>query len=257
MRKVMRHKKVSFAFVLISLVSPPTPLANTRTLEFPFGLSADIKSEFSSKFAALSAGRIIIEANWNSRGGAALPVSLNLILIRPDGSEAARKTGSSLLQIEYRATEQEIANFIGSRNSRWTVRLLNNADEKRHEVTGKLRITVPARAHLLEDTQFTLLGSGNAQEIPFVVPAPGRISVEAAWQADSLSATASAPLTLSLIHSGQSRTYARRLGSSPLRIEHQVTELELDRGSRWIVRVQNDSQIKLKGRLKVIYTPGL
>jgi len=245
--------------MMIGLASSSASLANTRTLEFRFGLSADLKSEFSSKFVALSPGRIVIQASWNSTGISAPQVSLNLILIRPDGSEAARRNGSSLLQLEYRATEQEIEGFTRNRNTRWTVRLVNSVDEKRQEVTGKLRITVPAVSRSLEDTQFTLVGSGNAQEIPFVVPAPGRIVIEATWQADSLSASATAqtPLTVSLIHPGQARTYARRQGGSPVRVEHQATEQELDRGSRWIVRVQNDSQIKVKGRLKVLYTPGL
>lgn len=250
----MRHRRTLFALLMIGLVSSSTSLANTRTLEVPFGLSADRASEFSSKFAAFSPGRIVAEASWNSTGRS----SLSLILIRPDGSEAARRSGSSPVQIEYRATEPEIETFIRSRNTRWTVRLINNADDKRQEVRGKLRITVPAVARLLEDTQFTLVGSGNAQEIPFIPPALGRVVIEATWQVEaSGGAPDRAPLTVSLIHPGQSRTYARRQGPSPIRVEHQVTEQELDRGSRWIVRMQNDSQIKVKGRLKVLYTPGL
>ncbi|MCA1600740.1 MAG: hypothetical protein LC776_03500 [Acidobacteria bacterium] len=37
----------------------------------------------------------------------------------------------------------------------------------------------------------------------------------------------------------------RRQGTSPIKVEQQVTEQALDRGGRWVVRVQNDSQTKV------------
>jgi len=116
----------------------------------------------------------------------------------------------------------------------------------------------PAARRALEDTQFTLLGSGNAQEIPFNVPAPGRIEVETSWEPDALSKpSAQVLLVVSLIHPGDSRTYARRQGTSPIKVEHQITEQVLDRGGRWVVRVQNDSQTKVSGRVRIVYTPSL
>jgi hypothetical protein len=63
-----------------------------------------------------------------------------------------------------------------------------------------------------------------------------------------------------MIHPGQNKIYARRQGQSPLKAEHQVTEQELDKGLRWVVRVQNDSgdpQAKARGRVKVIFMPSL
>ena len=243
--------------VFLALNFPASILASTRTIETRFALSADLRSEFSTRFPILSAGRIGLEITWATGGAGS--VSLTVILIRPDRSEAARKSGASPLRLEYRTTESEIDGFISRDRAEWTVKIINNADANRREVLGKLRATVPVSSRNLMDTQFTLLGSGNAQEIPFVVPAPGRIVIEADWSEDLLSPDdrQRALITLSLIHPGQARTHARRQGISPLRIEHQVTERELDRGGRWIARVQNDNQTKIKGRVRVTYTPSL
>ncbi len=232
--------------------------ANTRTFEFPFALSADRNSEFSTRFAALSPGRISVEANWKSSGPGAPAISLTLILIRPDGTEASRKSGSSVLRADYQASEPELESFIKARNFKWTAKLINGPN-KNQEVTGRIRITVSTTPTTLEDTQFTLVGLGNAQEIAFIPPAPGRILAEVSWRADLIAdgSSPSSSVTVSLIHPSQSRTHARRLGMSPIRVEHQVTEQELDQGSRWLIRLQNDGQVKVRGRLRVSYTPGL
>ncbi len=233
--------------------------ANTRTIESRFALSADIRSEFSTRFNALSPGRILMEGTWTAAGPGSVSVALKLMLIRPDGTEAARKQGPAPLRLEYRVSEQEIDSFIARGRTFWTIKVINSADANRREVGGKLRVTVPTLSRKVLDTQFTLLGSSNAQEIPFLVPAPGKIVVGAEWAGDPLSASEQqgVSITVSLIHPGQARTYARRQGTSPLRIEHQVTDRELDKGTRWIVRVQNDNQVKIKGRVKVTYTPSL
>ncbi len=187
-----------------------------------------------------------------------MPVSLTLILIQPDGTIATSKNGTSILRFEHRASEQDLEKWAGSKEPKWTVKILNDADANRSEVSGTLRITVPTVARALEDTQFTLLGSGNAQEIPFQVPAPGRIEVDTSWEPDVISGTsAQVALVVSLIHPGESKTYARRQGTSPIKVEHQVTEQALDQGGRWIVRVQNDSQTKVSGRIRIVYTPSL
>src|SRR5262249_13501736 len=112
---------------------------------------------------------------------------------------------------------------------------------------------------VLEDAQFTLLGAGNAQEIPARIPAPGRVVIEAEWRPDPLipDAAAQPQLTLSLIHPGLDKTYARRIGKSGLRIEQQITEQELERGRRVTVRLQNDGAAKVKGRVKVSFFPSL
>jgi hypothetical protein len=226
--------------------------ANTRTLEMRFALSADARSEFSRQFPVLSSGRIVIEANWSSG-----PTdSLTLVLIQPDGRVATSKTGRSILRIEHRASEELLERLDDDKGHKWTAKILN--DVSGSEVTGTLRITVPTTTRTLEDTQFSLLGSGNAQEIPFNVPAPGRVQVEVSWSTDALS-SASPPVVLivSFIHPGEARTYARRQGPSPISVEHQVTEQALDRGERWIVRVQNDTQTKVNGRIKISYTPSV
>jgi hypothetical protein len=232
--------------------------ANTRTLEMRFALSADSKSEFSRQFPVLSAGRIVIEANWSSTLTGKPPGSLTLVLIQPDGAIATSKKGTSILRIEHRATEEEVTKSLSGREQKWTAKILNDSSENVSEVSGTLRITVPANSRALEDTQFTLLGSGNAQEIPFNVPAPGRVQVDVSWTTDTL-AGSSPPVVLivSFIHPGESRTYARRQGPSPISVEHQVTEQALDRGGRWVVRVQNDTQTKVNGRIKITYTPSL
>jgi hypothetical protein len=254
------HKIVKIiSIALIGVFCMFTPVrAGTRTLEMRFALSSDARSEFNKQFPVLSAGRILVEANWNSTTAGRVPVSLTLILIQPDGTIATSKSGTSILRLEHRASEQDLEKLAGNKEPKWTLKVLNDADANRSEVSGTLRMTVPAASRALEDTQFTLLGSGNAQEIPFNVPAPGRIEVDTSWEPDALSGpSAQVSLVVSLIHPGESRTYARRQGGSPIKVEHQVTEQALDRGGRWVVRVQNDTQTKVSGRVKVFYTPSL
>lgn len=242
---------------ILSLILGVPGWSNTRTLEARFALSADRNSEFQTRFPVLSPGRLRIEANWKSpTGGRA--VALTLMLIHPDGVTVFMKVGKSTLTLEHPVLASELEKPSPNSDVRWTVKILNDGDTSRSEVAGTLRITVPVASRTLEDTQFTLLGSGNAQEIPFYVPAPGRIDIDVTWQLDVLeSSQDQTELTTSLIHPGESRTYVRRRSVSPMRLEQQVTEPVLDRGSRWIVRVQNDTQTKVRGQLKITFTPSL
>lgn len=229
--------------------------ANTRTIETRFALSSDARSEFGASFQIFSAGRIVVEGLWNVERGGAYP--LHIALVRPDGSEAARREGHSPLRLEYAIVETEADKFNSESPAKWNVKVINSAATTRHEVFGKLRLTIPTAARTLEDTQFTLLSSGNAQEIPLRVPAPGRVTVEAEWQNDSPTANEATPLTLSLEHPGTNRIYARRTAKSPLRIEQQITPSDIERGKRVVVRLQNDNTAKVKGRVKVTFAPAL
>ena len=216
-----------------------------------FALSSDARSEFSTQFPILSAGRIVIEANWTSISPKNV---LTMTLIRPDGSVTITTSGRSALRCEYRATQPEIDESGLGKVGKWTLKLLNNAATTRTDITGTLRITIPVELRVLEDTQFTLLGSGNAEEFAFNVPGPGRLEVDASWQDANQSAVL---LTVSLLHPGEAKTYARRQGASPVNVDQQISEEALDRGSRWVVRLQNDTQSKITGRVKVSYTPSL
>ena len=180
-----RGRKALLLVSWLSLLSL-TIGANTRTLESPFALSADKRSEFSVTFQVFSAGRIVIEATWNAQQNGAHP--LHIALIRPDGSEAAQREGHSPMRLEYAIAETEADKFNSESPAKWNAKIINSAAAERSEVSGKLRLTIPTAARTLEDAQFTLLGSGNAQEIPVRVPAPGRVTVEAEWQNDSLTA---------------------------------------------------------------------
>src|SRR5215510_10426142 len=232
-----------------------TTVANTRTLESPFALSADRRSEFSLNFQVFSGGRIVIEGDWKTPQGGAYP--LHIALVRPDGSEAARRDGDSPLRLEYAIGETEADKFNSEAPAKWNAKIINSAATERHEVSGKLRLTIPTAARTLEDTQFTLLGSGNAQEIPVRVITPGRVTIEVEWRNDSPSANEAAPLTLSLEHPGTNRIYARRTAKSPLRIEQQITAADIERGKRVVVRLQNDNTARVRGRVKVTFAPGL
>jgi hypothetical protein len=229
--------------------------ANTRAIETPFALSSDARSEFSASFQVFSGGRILIEGVWNAQHGGAYP--LHIALVRPDGSEAARREGRSPLRLEYAIADAEADRFNSDSPAKWNVKVTNGAALERREVSGKLRLTIPVAARALEDTQFTLLGDGNAQEIPIRVIAPGRITVEAEWRNDSTAANDAAPLTLSLEHPGMDRIFARRTAKSPLRIEQQITSADIERGKRIVVRVQNDGAARVKGRVKVTFAPAL
>lgn len=249
MFNVSRNALVVF---LLPLFFSLAEAANARTLEFPFALSSDARSEFSASFQVFSAGHIVIESAWNT---GAYP--LHITLIRPDGSEAARREGHSPLRLEYAIIEAEADKFNSDSPAKWNVKVINSAATTRYEVLGKLRLTVPTAPRTLEDTQYTLLGHGNAQEIPIRVIAPGRVIVEAEWQNDSPAATETAPLTLSLEHPGIDRIYARRTAKSPLRIDQQITAADIERGKRIVVRLQNDNVARVKGRVKVTFAPAL
>ena len=226
--------------------------AEARALEFPFALSSDARSEFSASFQVFSAGSIVIKGVWNA---GAYP--LHIALVRPDGSEAARREGRSALRLEYAITEAEADKFNSDSPARWNVKITNSAAPERREVSGKLRLTIPTTPRTLEDTQYTLLGHGNAQEIPIRIIAPGRVTVEAEWQNESPSANEAALLTLSLEHPGTDRIYARRTAKSPLRIEQQITAADIERGKRIVVRLQNDNTARVRGRVKVTFAPAL
>lgn len=238
--------------LLLPLFFSLAEAADSRTLEFPFALSSDARSEFSAGFQVFSAGRIVIEGSWNA---SAYP--LHIALVRPDGSEAARHEGHSPLRLEYAIAEAEADKFNSDSPAKWNVKITNSAAPERREVSGKLRLTIPTTPRTLEDTQYTLLGHGNAQEIPIRIIAPGRVTVEAEWQNDSPAANEAAPLTLSLEHPGTDRIYARRTAKSPLRIEQQITADDIERGKRVVVRLQNDNTARVKGRVKVTFAPAL
>jgi hypothetical protein len=227
--------------------------ANTRTIESPFALSSDARSEFSANFQVFSAGRIIVEGSWKVEQDSGYP--LHIAIIRPDGSEAARRESHSPLRLEYPITDAEADKFNSESPAKWSAKVINGAATTRHEVSGKLRLTIPTASRAIEDTQFTLLGSGNAQEIPIRVIAPGRVTIEVEWRNDSPEAPESASLTLSLEHPGTNRIYARRTAKSPLRIEQHITAADIERGKRIVVRLQNDSTAKTSGRVKVTFAP--
>ncbi|HMB27513.1 MAG TPA: hypothetical protein VKS99_05375 [Blastocatellia bacterium] len=242
----------ALAVFLLSFFFSLAEAADSRTIEFPFALSADARSEFSASFQVFSAGRIVIEGVWNV---GAYP--LHIALVRPDGSEAARREGHSALRLEYAIAEAEADKFNSDSPARWNVKITNSAAPERSEVSGKLRLTIPTTPRTLEDTQYTLLGHGNAQEIPIRIIAPGRVTVEAEWQNDSPAENEAALLTLSLEHPGTDRIYARRTAKSPLRIEQQITAADIERGKRVVVRLQNDNTARVRGRVKVTFTPAL
>jgi hypothetical protein len=154
--------------------------------------------------------------------------------------------------------EQDIGRSGDRNRSTWTVKIVNGSAENRREVAGVLRAAIPISAGVLADTDFVLLGSGNAREIAFLISGPGRLVVESHWQTDPISAAASpaSPLTVVLLHPDEGKTYVRKQSRRSIRIEQQITETMLDRGVRWVVRVQNDSAERVRGRLRVLFTPG-
>ncbi|MCI0423078.1 MAG: hypothetical protein L0312_28285, partial [Acidobacteria bacterium] len=229
--RLFRQLHCAFRVIALLLLGLCAGLrANTRILEVPLALSGDARSEFTTQVRLMSPGRLAVQIllSPDVRGHAPLSASI----ARPDRSEAVRKDAVGSFRLEYQATELEIDQFVSTGNLSWTLRVMQGANPS-GEVHGRLRITVPAAPRQLVDTQFTLLGSGNAQEIPFVVPAPGKIQVTTSWETDSSATgvTQSVPLTLSLIHPGLAQTYARRQSRSPQRIEHQVNEQQLNVGS--------------------------
>src|SRR5215813_3909988 len=96
--------------------------SDSRTLEFPFALSSDARSEFSASFQAFSAGRIVIEGFWNAG-----EYPLHIALVRPDGSEAAQGEGRSPLRLEYAITEAEADKFNFDSPARWSVKVINSS----------------------------------------------------------------------------------------------------------------------------------
>src|SRR3981189_490464 len=111
MRQLQTLTRIALATSIVSLSLSTAAHPSTRTLETRFALSADVRSEFSTSFPLLSAGRIIVEANWNSPAISRSATSLTLILIRPDGTTAASKSGTSVLRLDHGAGDQDIEKF--------------------------------------------------------------------------------------------------------------------------------------------------
>jgi hypothetical protein len=250
--------------VMLSLLGPaPLTKAESRQVEFRFGLSNDPGSEFSAKSKVFSPGELMIEARWQRAGASGTAetgsTALDLVLLRPDGTIAKRETGESGLRLVYRVTEDEADRAMMTGRAEWTAKLINSASDHRAEVRGTLRMIVPVVQRTLADVQFTLLGLRNAQEMPFSVGATGRLVIEAKWETDPIDGKPGEvlPLMLSLTHVGQAKIYARRQGRSPLRIEHQITELDIDKGKNWITRIENGGLVKVKGILKITFTPSI
>src|SRR5215470_20079191 len=130
---------------LLSFFFSLAEASGSRTLEFPFALSSDARSEFGASFQVFSAGRIVIEGVWNA---GAYP--LHIALVRPDGSEAARREGHSALRLEYAIAEAEADKFNSDSPARWSVKIINSAATNRQEVSGKLRLTIPTAERALE-----------------------------------------------------------------------------------------------------------
>ena len=253
-----KHRTGAIRILLLAGMLGPGLLrwaaAQNRTLEFPLELSADPKSELQRRFEVLSPGRLVIEIS----SGAPFPQgrTLSLLLTRPDGSQALQSNVAVPSRSEYPVGDQEIDRFLKSGKNTWGLRIANRGESGGAELRGLLRLTVPANPRTLLDTQFKLLGYDNAQEIPFTVPARGRIQVEVTWQTDASESDPSpVPLAVSLIHTGTSTVHARRHNRSPQKIEHQVTDGETDAGTRWAVRIQNDSRSKVSGKVRVSFTP--
>jgi hypothetical protein len=260
-RKVMNkrvRKTVIKAFLLLSMIvlSAANSPASLRILEFEFRLSPQINSEFSTKFAVFSAGKITLEASCP--GASTQPSRLRLVLIRPDKTEI-KSEGSGELKVEHSLTIQELDGFVSRRATQWAAKIiyLENTNEKAPPVIGTLKITVPAESRTLEDSQFTLQGFRNAQSIPFKVQGPGRLVVDVSWQAVSGDSKELPPLTLSLIHESQNRIYANKTGTRHLRLEHQVSEQDLDRGNNWSVKILNNAMVSVRGKVTITYTPSL
>lgn len=251
---------VLMAWLVLITLLPSAGNAAPRTIEFPFKLSADLRSEFSVGSRVGSPGVMMIEASWAPIGiQSAIGSSasaLSLVVLRPDGVEVVRRRGVSPLRLDHRVSEEEIDRLAALRKLEWTIKLINDVDSVRTEVGGKLRITIPNTVRSLVDQQFTLLDAKNAQEMGFAVTMAGRLVIEVFWQKDQPSVPADqTSLALLLIHPAQNRTYARRQGQSPLRVEQQVTEREIDKGIRWVARIENLGQARVKGLIKVSFFP--
>jgi hypothetical protein len=245
------------AFVALLIV--PEVGAETRNDEFRFQLSNDFGSEFSAQLKVIAPGPLRIEAEWKPLNAvsSSTPVPhtrLTLILLRADGTEAARTSGTSPLRLEMRVFDQDIGRSSDRARPAWTVKILNTALEHRREVTGVLRTVIPSFAGILAESEFVLLGSGNAKEIDFLVSGSGRLVLETDWQTNT-DGTEASSLSLSLLHFGEDRIYARRRGRSPLRIEQPIADPVLANGARFIVRIQNESPVRVRGRVKVTFVP--
>ena len=66
-------RKALLLVTWLNLLNPAMG-ANKRTLETPFALSPDARSEFSAGFQVFSAGSIVIECVWNVQQGGAYRV---------------------------------------------------------------------------------------------------------------------------------------------------------------------------------------
>src|SRR5215510_3707188 len=91
------------AAVVVMLGFVPVSSAGTRTLETPFALSSDLRSEFTMRFPLQGDGRVLIEAEWKPLTTNGASVALTMMVIRPDGVITEKKRGISSLRLVHRA----------------------------------------------------------------------------------------------------------------------------------------------------------
>jgi hypothetical protein len=260
MKAVMQKVLVIASVVFGLLHIAPVEGSELRTAEFRFQLSSDPGSEFSAKLPVVTPGSLKIEAEWsplNTGSKSSAPhTKLSLLLLRPDNTEVARTSGTTPLRLEMRVSEQDLGRSNDRDLATWTFKIVNGGGDNRTDVAGVLRAAIPIVTGIIVDKDFVLLGSGNAREIAFFVSGPGRLAIDASWENDSTAASgySASQLTVVLLHPGDGRTYARKQGRSPLTIEQQIVGSALD-GVRWVVKVQNDTPTRVKGRLKVRFSP--
>src|SRR5262245_56592680 len=112
MKQALANGLCIFALIALAASSSTVARANTRTLETRFALSSDLRSEFSTRFTLPGAGLVSIEASWKPLSIAGEAGTLTMLLMRPDGAIAMRKSGGSVLDLEYLAGEDELRGSI-------------------------------------------------------------------------------------------------------------------------------------------------
>ena len=91
------------------------------------------------------------------------------------------------------------------------------------------------------------LAKGARQATELIIDTPGILKAEAEWEPQS------AELGLILFGPGQMNYYVRKDGTSPQKLEYEITEHDLKEGNTWKISVVNMLTDKVTGKVRINY----
>ncbi len=230
------------AAAAILMLTAGTASAENQTKSDNFQLTAGDFTELSFKPGA--AGTIRFEADWNGTGAVKKDVALRIQLVRPNGTVEKEAVGGSPLPVTFALT---VAEFNQNKGKTYKIVLRHNvAGQPPEQVKGVLKVTFPnGTVTVFNDSArpIDLAGEGAKTEVSFTLPnKPGRVEVEVKFPNPILDVRG---LTVQLIRA-DGTVAATASGKADVKLSHNVTQAELNKGLGWKVRLTNNGPQTVK-----------